>query len=205
MKVKIIYKIIIVLLVLTIFLSFTSCSSLNSNKEANKDNTTEKENSTEQENKFHEEELAKKYKKNLIGFWHNGPYTGGAGFLDHFEFMDDGIFVFKYNEFDGENRIIGYSGNWNIIHGNLLLLNITSRTVIRGGYYTDEVASETTEYVLRGGTVKKIKLEEQETVIYPLGKIQVSDKEEYFFPVMMKIGGKWFWKFYSDGEDLIID
>ena len=125
-------KIIFIILLIIILLTLISCSNKNTNGE-----------------------IVEKYAENLVGFWHNGPYTGSAGYLDHYEFNKDGTFIFNYNQYDGEKRIIGYSGTWQIISDNLLELTITSKTIIEGGFFTKETTSETTDYTIRDGSIKK--------------------------------------------------
>lgn len=145
-------------------------------------------------------DVSKKYKNNLIGIWHLGPNVG-AGYNDHFEFFDDGTFIFRYNQYDGEKRIVDISGTWEVIHDNLLALKIINKTVIEGGEFTKDVTSQTTEYVLRNGTLKRIQVNPPEEIIYPLGSIVIN--KDYPYPVMMKIGGKQYWKLGSTGEEII--
>ena len=109
------------------------------------------ENSKIEDDKRKEDE--EKYSKNLIGMWHASPNIA-AGYNDYYEFSEDGSFIFKYSQYNGENRIVDISGDWEIIFGNLLALKIKNKTVIEGGEFSKDITSETTEYILRNGTIK---------------------------------------------------
>ena len=130
--------------------------------------------------------------------WHASPDVG-AGYNELYQFDKNGAFIFKYSQFDGEKRVIDISGSWKIIYTNLLELTITQKTVIKNGEFTKNNPSGTTEYVLENGTKKKVKVNPPEQIIYPLGKMEINKQFQY--PLMMKIGGKQFWKLGSTSEE----
>lgn len=138
-----------------------------------------------------EKKTVEKYTKNLVGIWHGSP-TAGAGFQDRYEFLNDKRFIFKYSQYDGEKRVVDFSGRWTIIYNNLLQLTVTAKTIIEGGEFTKDVTSETTKYVLENGAIKKVKVNPPQIVIYPLSDIKIDNK--YPNPIHMTIGGIQFWK-----------
>lgn len=104
------------------------------------------------------------YKQLLIGMWHTDTDVG-AGYNDLYSFSDDGTFIFKYSQSDGENRIVDISGNWEIIHQNLLALTINEKSIID--------------------------LNIPEEIIYPLKEFENNEIKN---SLMLKIGGKQYWK-----------
>jgi hypothetical protein len=192
---------IIFLLILALFLILCDSSSDDSKKNS-KENKNNKEadlviaeNSNASENKIKEE----KYKKNLLGTWYPTPQPLDEG-DEHYIFYKDGTFIRKTSVYDGENRTLDKAGKWDIIYGNLLVLNVTSTTVIEGGEF---VISPSSSYgwALSGG--KKVKREFSKPIItiYPLGEIEIDKSVPN--PVTMRIGGIQFWKLNAKPEDIV--
>jgi hypothetical protein len=75
-----------------------------------------------------------KIEKVIAGSWH-AANTVGAAYAEIFEFGGDHTFKFKTSEYDGESRLLDYSGTWELVRDNLLHLTITYKTVWVGGLF----------------------------------------------------------------------
>lgn len=172
-------------------------------EQVNKENKENKEANqlVDDKNKQNTNNISKeKYEEILPGMWNEGEYEGGGNYMELFNFGSDASFTFQYSQFNGEDRNVDFSGKWEIIHGNLLELTIMKKTVIEGGEYSKDVASVTTEYVLRGGTLKEVEVSPYEKIIYPLGEFKIN--REYLFPLTLEIGGIQYNQLGSNGDEL---
>jgi len=186
------------IIIFTIGFSLVLCNSSsdekkNENKNNNGNNLEVKQN--DNENAIKEA----KYKKNLVGLWHATPQPVGE-MSEHFIFYENGSFIFKYSDYDGEKRILDKSGQWDIIYGNLLILKVTSTTVIEGGEF---VISPSSGYgwALSGGKEVKREYSTPLITIYPLSDIEIDNTVPN--PVSMKIGGIEHWKLGAKPEDIV--
>ena len=124
-----------------------------------------------------------------------------AGMGEYYLFYSDGTFEYKTSQFDGERRLISFSGKWDIVCKNLLHLIITNKTVLEGGYFEKGYPSGLTDYILRGAEIKEIELDPPEEIIYPLRELSIDKQQQH--PLMMKIGGKQYWQWGSTGDEPI--
>lgn len=85
----------------------------------------------------------------LVGLWHASPHVA-AGWNDRYRFLSDGTFRFEYSQYDGEKRVLDYSGRYRV-SGRVLHLTVTRRTVLQGGRLEPAGPSVTSRHEIVGG------------------------------------------------------
>jgi len=185
----------IVLLVILLHLFLLSCAGANNQSISSMDDVEGQEKKVATDVEMH-------YKKHLVGYWHYGQYEGQAGENDRYEFLENRLFIFTFNDYDGEKRLLSFSGEWDVVFGNLLMLTIKNKKVLEGGEYINDSEFVSTEYIILNGKEKEVEMEEAEIVLYPLSEIEVRDRKEYNNPIMMRIGGKEFYKLFTLDDEV---
>lgn len=84
----------------------------------------------------------------IAGFWHAMPMVA-SGYSRVYAFFDDGRFVWRESEMDGEARLRERSGNWTL-EGDSLVLLVTTDLVREGGILEPATGSTGTDSELTG-------------------------------------------------------
>jgi hypothetical protein len=125
----------------------------------------------------------------LIGIWHVLPSIP-AGWSDHYHFYKDGTFRLDYNQMDGEKRLFSEFGLWKLVD-NFLVLEITSRKVLKGGTLVEASGSVATRYEIQGGELVDEAVSPPGTRRYMLNRI-VADRE-HGLP-RIELNGRKYWR-----------
>lgn len=99
--------------------------------------------------------------KDLIGIWQDSPQVA-AGWSETFQFFEDGSYVYRYSQMDCTKRLLSYAGTWKLVGEDELRMTMTSRTILEGG--SEVPSSGSCDFEIQGGHVKKIMLEDLQSV-----------------------------------------
>ncbi|MCX7708516.1 MAG: hypothetical protein N2484_01560 [Clostridia bacterium] len=89
----------------------------------------------------------------IVGLWHVEPHVS-AGYGALYYFYPNKTFHFKASSADGENRNVGYKGNW-VLQSNKLRLHITKEEVLVGGHLEDSPSAITGKAIVDGEIIEK--------------------------------------------------
>lgn len=133
------------------------------------------------------------YAEQLIGEWHGSAFVA-AGYAQRYHFYDNGKFIYRASEMDGETRIRSIRGIWSVDH-DTLSLNINEIDEIIGGEEVPASGSVGTEFEIVNGELVTKSVDYEE--IYRLGPIE--EKSELMRP-KIEIDGVTFWR-HSQNPD----
>jgi hypothetical protein len=138
--------------------------------------------------------------KYLIGIWQNSPEMA-AGWSDNYQFFDNGIFQFNYNQMDCQKRIVYLKGDWTL-DKDIVVLSVKEELIIEGGKYVESIGSCGSDSTLEGGK-KKIK-----KLINPqIKKIKIMVSKKQYSSEMatdlehIKLGSTDFYKLKNNPND----
>ena len=146
------------------------------------------------------QKLTSQQDDNFTGVWQDLNVVG-SGWSDTFMFYSNGDFKFFSSQMDCSKREISRRGTY-VLEDDRLILNITGKTVIEGGYMGLSTGSCGSDSTLIDGVVKKLVLDHPVKVEYRVSKVtseNVYDSERY----ILFINGVKHWRFAADPDDLI--
>lgn len=140
-----------------------------------------------------EDIAADEYAEQLIGEWHGSAFVA-AGYAQRYHFYNNGKFIYRASEMDGETRIRSIRGIWSVDH-DTLSLNINEIDEIIGGEEVPASGSVGTEFEIVDGELVTKSVDYEET--YRLGPIE--EDSEVLRPKIV-IDGVSFWR-HSQNPD----
>jgi hypothetical protein len=133
--------------------------------------------------------------KELVGIWQAIPEIA-SGWADTYRFWDNGEFIFHYSQMICDNRILDYSGTWELTATDKLRLTIKAKAILEGGKLEPATGSCGSDYEIVGGEVKEIKLDSAE--IYNIQLSAVSMDKKHVDIKTRIFDGRPFWKMDND-------
>jgi len=131
------------------------------------------------------------FNKEFIGTWHNTPSVG-SGYGARYYFFNNGTFIYKASEMDGETRIRTKKGIWSIKEDKLILL-VNEIEEIVGGQKVLASGSIGTEYEIEGGKLETKVVDFVEE--YTLSSMKTNN---VLWRPMVEINDMSFWRYTSD-------
>jgi hypothetical protein len=90
----------------------------------------------------------------LIGVWQSNSSRLGDALLVHYQFFQNGEFVYHFSEYDDANRVLALKGHYRLV-GDLIYMSVHSRTERTGGYFTKgSPGFQDSPFVLEGSTIE---------------------------------------------------
>jgi len=92
--------------------------------------------------------------RQLIGVWQIGTPKLGDALLAHYQFFENGEFIYNFSQYDDAQRVLALKGHYRSV-GNKLFISIQSRVELTGGYFTKgSPGFQASPFVLEGGTIE---------------------------------------------------
>ena len=135
-------------------------------------------------------------KVSLIGIWQDAPVIG-SGWSNVYRFYDSGKFIFNPNQMECDKRELERTGMWRI-DGNSLILEIRTRTVLKGGKRVEATGSCGSDGEIEGGREFVEKLKKPKIIKMKIGNLYFD--REFKHSVIM-LNGKRYWKHRDDPDD----
>jgi len=92
----------------------------------------------------------------LSGIWQINSSEINSGWLDSYQFYDNGKFIFNFNQNNSQNRIISFGGYYQLNDENITLFTEYSKEII-GGKLIRSLTQGGSGWEIAGGKVEIIK------------------------------------------------
>lgn len=135
----------------------------------------------------------------LVGIWQVGPHMA-SGWNTTYTFFENRIVLFRSNQMDGEQRLIGKIGWWKKENDHIIM-EFFSQELLVGGTLVEAWGSYASDRVLEGASPKHAAITPHEVVRWTLSTIEKdpeTDRSEY---LTMRLNEKQFWRLRNDPYD----
>lgn len=132
----------------------------------------------------------------LIGIWQVGPHMA-SGWNITYTFFDNRIVLFRSNQMNGEQRLIGKIGWWKK-ENDYIVIEFFSQELLVGGTLVDAWGSYASDRVIEGATPKHVAITPHEIIQWALSPVEKdpnTDRSEYS---TMRLHGTQYWKLQND-------
>lgn len=90
----------------------------------------------------------------LVGVWQSGTPKLGDALLAHYQFFENGKFIYNFSQYDDATRVLALKGHYRLV-GNELFMSVQSRVELVGGSFTrGSPGFQESPFVLEGGTIE---------------------------------------------------
>ena len=96
----------------------------------------------------------------LSGIWQMNSNEIFSGWLDCYQFYDNGKFIFNFNQNNSQNRIISFGGHYHLNDENITLYTEYSKEII-GGKIIKSLTQGGSGWEIEGGKVEIIKYNDE--------------------------------------------
>ena len=96
--------------------------------------------------------------KYLVGIWQADTSFNGAAWLDNYQFFSNNRFIFNFNEYTSNKKILRFSGIFRIV-GDTIIFNVKTIYELEGGVLKRGARAWQDEWVYYNPRIKEIKTE----------------------------------------------
>jgi hypothetical protein len=96
--------------------------------------------------------------KYLIGIWQADTTLDGAAWLDSYQFYSNNNFVFNFNEYNSNKRILRLSGTYKLVNDTILFV-VKKIYVLEGGVLERGSPAWENEWLFDNPQIKEVKIE----------------------------------------------